>query len=169
MLTLRSEKPEDYAAIRHVHTLAFGRPQEADLVDALRRNQALTIALVALQDGRIVGHIALSPVTITSPTTTIDALGLGPLAVLPAHQRLGIGSQLVEAGLHACRATDYGVVIVLGHPHYYPRFGFTPARPHGIVWEHDVPEEVFMVREIKSGALAQTQGVVRYGPEFAAV
>lgn len=169
MLTIRSAKPEDYPTIHQVHTLAFGRPQEGELVDALRRNQALTISLVAVQGGRIVGHIALSPVTITSPTATIDALGLAPMAVLPTYQRLGIGSQLVEAGLHACRATDYGVVIVLGHAHYYPRFGFSPARPHGIVWEHDVPEEVFMVQEIKSGALAQTQGVVRYRPEFAAV
>jgi putative acetyltransferase len=108
-------------------------------------------------------------VTITSSTGTIAALGLAPMAVLPAYQRRGIGSQLVEAGLTACHHTPYGVVVVLGHPHYYPRFGFTPAKPHGIVWEHDAPEEAFMVKEIKAGALAQTQGVVKYRPEFATV
>ena len=88
------------------------------------------------------------------------------MAVLPADQRTGIGSQLVEAGLTACHHTPYGVVVVLGHPHYYPRFGFTPAKLHGIVWEHDVPDEVFMVQEIQAGALAQTQGTVKYCPEF---
>ena len=166
MLTIRPEVPGDAAAIHQVNTLAFGQPQEADLVDALRRHGGLTISLVAVQDGRIVGHIAFSPVTITSDTATMDAIGLAPMAVLPEYQRLGIGSKLVEAGLHACHNTPYGVVVVLGHPHYYPRFGFTPAKPHGIVWEHDVPEEVFMVKEIKAGALAQTQGVVKYRPEF---
>jgi putative acetyltransferase len=169
MLTLRGETPEDITAIHHIHTAAFGRPNEAELVDALRRNNALTISLVAVQDGRLVGHIAFSPVTITSSTATIEALGLAPMAVLPAYQRRGIGSQLVEAGLTTCHLTPYGVVVVLGHPSYYPRFGFTPAKPLGIVWEHDAPDEAFMVQEIKEGALAQSRGVVQYRPEFATV
>src|SRR5262249_1052329 len=105
-----------------------------------------------------------SPVTITASTATNEALGLAPMAVLPAYQRRGIGSQLVEAGLTACHHTTYGVVVVLGHPHYYPRFGFTPAKPLGIVldhdapdkplgivWEHDAPDEAFMVKEIQKG------------------
>lgn len=166
MFTIRPETPNDQAAIRHVNTLAFGQPQETDLVDALRHTEALTISLVAVQNDQIFGHIAFSPVTITSKTETIDALGLAPMAVLPAFQRQGIGSQLVEAGLEACRQTNYGVVVVLGHPEYYPRWGFMPSKPHGIVWEHDVPEEVFMVKELQEGALAQTQGVVKYRAEF---
>jgi putative acetyltransferase len=75
----------------------------------------------------------------------------------------------VEAGLTACHRTSYGIVVVLGHPHYYLRFGFTPARPLGIVWEHDVPEEAFMVKEMQAGVLTQTRGVVQYRPEFATV
>ena len=103
---------------------------------------------------------------ITSETNTADALGLGPLGVLPEYQNTGIGSKLVEAGLEACSKTNYGIVVVLGHPHYYPRFDFTSSKPHGIVWERDVPEEIFMVKELKGGALAQTQGVVKYRAEF---
>src|SRR2546430_16155116 len=122
MLAIRDEKPADHLAIHAVHTAAFGRPHEADLVDALRRHNALTISLVTVKHGHIVGHIALSPVTVTSSTTTIEALGLAPMAVLPAYQRQGIGAQLVEAGLAVCRTTPYGLVVVLGHPHYYPRF-----------------------------------------------
>ena len=88
------------------------------------------------------------------------------MSVLPAYQRRGIGSQLVEAGLTACHHTPYGIIVVLGHPHYYPRFGFVPAKPLGIVWEHDAPEEAFMVHELREGALTQTKGVVKYRPEF---
>ena len=105
MLTIRAEIPEDIPAIHHINPAAFGRSDEANLVDALRQHNALTISLVAVKDGRLVGHIALSPVTITSETATIAALGLGPMAVLPAYQRRGIGSQLVEAGLTACHHT----------------------------------------------------------------
>jgi putative acetyltransferase len=169
MCLIRPENPTDHASIRHVNTLAFGQPNEADLVDALRRHQALTLSLVAVQDHRLVGHIAFSPVSIVSATTTHDALGLGPMGVLPTHQRQGIGSQLVESGLQACRDIGCGVVVVLGHPHYYPRFGFTPAMPYGIVWEHDAPEEAFMVKALQEGVLAQTRGVVKYRPEFDAV
>jgi putative acetyltransferase len=169
MCTIRRETLGDIPAIHHIHTAAFGRPNEAELVDALRRNNALTISLVAVKDGRLVGHIAFSPVTITSSTGTMEALGLAPMAVLPNYQRRGFGSQLVEAGLTACHYTPYGVVVVLGHPHYYPRFGFTPAKAWGIVWEHDTPKEAFMVHELREGALTQTKGVVKYRPEFQAV
>ncbi len=166
MLKIRPEVPTDIPAIRHVQALAFGRPNEANLVDALRRAGTLTVSLVAEQGKRVVGHIAFSPVTIVSDTATIEAIGLGPMAVLPDDQRQGIGSQLVQAGLATCSETRYGVVVVLGHPHYYPKFGFTPSKPHGIAWEHEVPEEVFMVKELQRGALARTRGVVQYGPAF---
>ena len=88
------------------------------------------------------------------------------MAVLPASPCRGMGSQLVEAGLTACHHTPYGIVVVLGHPHSYPRFGFTPVKLLGIVWEHDAPEEACMVQALREGALTQTKGVVKYRPEF---
>ncbi len=88
------------------------------------------------------------------------------MAVLPEHQRTGVGSQRVDAGLQAWSETDYGVVVVLGHPDDYPRCGFTPSKPYGMVWEQDVSEEACMVKELKPGVLAQTQRVVRDRPEF---
>jgi putative acetyltransferase len=96
----------------------------------------------------------------------MEAIGLGPMGVLPACQRQSIGSALVNAGLEVCRTTNSGLVVVLGHPEYYPWFGFTSSKPHGIVWEREVPEEVFMVKELRKGALAQTRGMVTYRPEF---
>ena len=88
------------------------------------------------------------------------------MAVLPASQPRGMGSQVVEAGLTACHHTPYGVVVVPGHPHYYPRFGFIPAKLHGLVWEHDVPKAMFIGQTLREGALTQTKGVVKYRPEF---
>ena len=99
----------------------------------------------------------------------MPAVGLAPLAVLPEHQRQGVGSQLVKAGLDACRSQGLFAVLVLGHPEYYTRFGFVPASTKGLQYEHAVPPEAFMVLALQSGALAHERGVVRYRPEFSAV
>jgi len=88
------------------------------------------------------------------------------MAVSPGLQRNGIGSQLVEEGLDRIRAAGHDIVIVIGHLEYYPRFGFVPAKAHGIRWEHDVPEEAFMVKELRQGAIKEVRGTVRYRPEF---
>jgi putative acetyltransferase len=131
MLTLRGETPEDIPAIHHINTAAFGGPNEADLVDALQQHNALTISLVAVLDGRLVGHIAFSLVTITSETGTIEALGLAPIAVLPAYQRRGIGSQLVEAGLTAGHYTPYGVVVGPGTSALLPSLRLCTSQARG--------------------------------------
>ena len=166
MTIIRREEPEDASAVRRVNEQAFGRKDEADLVDALRLRDELLISLVAIEDGQVVGHILFSPVMIQSQKTSFGALGLGPMAVSLEYQGQGIGSQLVEAGLEECRKAGHEAVVVLGHPGFYRRFGFAPSKPLGIRWEKDVPEEVFMVTELREGALAEREGVVKYLPEF---
>ena len=168
MIDVRPETVEDAAAIWVVNAEAFGQPDEADLVDALRANEAVTFSLVAESGGDIVGHILFSPVTLEGDETPFKALGLGPLAVRPERQGKGIGSRLVEAGLAACRKAGYTAVFVLGHPAYYPRFGFVPTRPLGLRCEFEVPPEAFMVVELGRGALAGRAGTVKYRPEFGA-
>ena len=165
-MTIRREAPEDFDAIRHVNEQAFGRAVEADLVDHLRSRGVLTISLVATQDGEIVGHIAFSPVAVESGPASFEAITLAPIAVLPAHQRQGIGSQLVRAGLEECRQLGHEIVVVVGHPEYYPRFGFAPGKPRGIGCEFEAPDEAWMVLELREGALAGRDGIVKFQPEF---
>lgn len=160
---IRPERPSDSYAVRRVNDLAFGRPDEYQVVEALRTNGGMTLSFVAEVDGEIVGHITFSPVTIDHEHA---AVGLGPMAVLPEHQRSGIGSRLVREGLDALREAGHAAVIVLGHPEYYPRFGFIPASRFGIRWERPCPDEAFMALELKPGALEEKAGVVRYRAEF---
>lgn len=188
-VSIRPEEPRDADDIRVVHQHAFGRPNEAALVDTLR-GVPRAISLVATIDGRLVGHILFTPVEIhvgsdggrtgvgpgSDPVAEIAmlpvveiamlAVGLAPMGVLPEYQRQGIGSDLARAGLNACRAEGHAVVVVLGHPAFYSRFGFGRASTHGIAYERPVPADAFMVLELKPGVLSQTRGVVRYRPEF---
>jgi putative acetyltransferase len=169
MLFIRGEQAEDIAAIREVHQLAFGRPHEAALVDALRASRKVTLALVAVEDDRVVAHILFSPVTIDSGDRTPSAVGLAPMAVLPERQRRGIGSQLVKAGLLECRNAGYDCVVVAGHPTYYPRFGFVPASRYRLKSEYAVPDEAFMVVAWSVGVLQGRGGMAKYAPEFRSV
>jgi putative acetyltransferase len=169
VITIRAENAEDIPAIRRVNELAFGRTNEATLVDALRAVSNPQVSLVAVENDQIVGHIFFSPVTIESEESTSAALGLAPMAVLPEYQKQGIGSQLVREGLRECQRLGCNVVVVLGHPEYYPRFGFIPASQQGLRSEYPVPDEVFMVTELEPGALGGQRGLVKYRPEFGEV
>jgi putative acetyltransferase len=166
VLVIRPEKPEDVDSIRYVNEQAFGRGDEARIIEKLRDNGALTISLVAVQDDEIVGHIAFSPAKVESEGSSFEAIALGPIAVLPAHQRKGIGSQLVRAGLEECRRLGHEVVVLVGHADYYPRFGFVPAKSKGIDCEFEAPEEAWMLMELRAGALAGRRGTVKFRPEF---
>jgi putative acetyltransferase len=164
MMRIRPEQPADESAIFAVHAAAFPSDAEAKLVDHLRAAGRLTISLVAEDAGQIVGHIAFTPVTLPG---TRDALGLAPVAVIPARQRQGIGSELIREGLAAAASLATEFVVVLGHPTYYPRFGFQRAADFGLQNEYGA-DEAFMVREFRSGALPPDGGLVQYAPEFGA-
>jgi putative acetyltransferase len=150
-----------------MHTAAFGRGDEAALVDRLRARARLYLGLVAVHGDGVVGHIVFTPVTLHCYQAPYTILALAPMAVRPDRQRQGIGSALVREGLAACRAAGHDVVVVVGHPAFYPRFGFVPARPLGLLSEPAFPDEAFMVAELTPGALRGRRGVVLYGGDFA--
>ena len=166
MITFRQEEPGDQLAIRRVNEHGFGGGEEAVLVDALRQANAVVLSMVALDGEDIIAHILFTEVLLTQADTQFAALGLGPMAVLPSHQRKGIGSQLLEIALDKCRRLDYDFVVVLGHPEFYSKFGFSPAKPHGISCEFDAPDEAFMVLELRENGLAGRSGTVHYRDEF---
>jgi putative acetyltransferase len=162
VIEIRPERDGDEVGIRDVIVSAFGGEDEANLVDALRASDHLAVSLVAIADGRIVGHIAFSPVTIDGRP---GGLGLAPLAVRPEHQRSGIGSRLMIDGMEAASDADY--VVVLGHPTYYAKFGFRRAGEYGIGNEYGA-DDAFLVRELRTGSIPTNGGLARYGPEFGA-
>ena len=165
-MNVRTERTADHAAVRALNIAAFDGPAEADLVDLLRERAPGCISLVADTDGRVAGHLMLSPATIDGHADAV-LMGLAPMAVLPELQRGGIGSALVRDALARCTAAGVGAVIVLGHPGYYPRFGFVPASRFGLTTEYDAPDEAFMAIETTPGGLTGRSGLARYHPAFA--
>ena len=168
-LIIRREEPADIAAIRFVNEQAFGRPGEAQAIDLLRDRGAATLSLVAVIDDRVVGHLFFSPVTIEASGRTWPGLGLAPLAVLPEYQRQGIGTALVLAGLEECRRLGHERIIVLGHPAYYPRFGFERASRYGVQFEFTAPDDACMILALRPGALDGVGGVAKYRAEWKGV
>jgi putative acetyltransferase len=169
MIIIRRELPADITTIRQLNRAAFGQFAEAEIVEALRSASALTLSLIAQLDDKIVGHIAFSPVKIESPGRITNAIGLGPMSVLPEYQKRGIGARLVTEALDILQQLGHRVVIVLGHPSYYPRFGFVPAHNHEIRCEYECSPEAFMLKELQDNALKGISGIARFRPEFASV
>lgn len=165
VIEIRTEQPGDLEAIQQVNMDAFGQALEGRIVDALREHGAALLSLVAVVDGVVVGHILFSPATVGS---TVGA-ALGPMAVTPAYQRRNIGSQLVVHGIARLRATACPFVVVLGHPAFYPRFGFEAAATLGLSCAWDVPADVFMVAVLDPKVRGRLQGPVEYRPEFSTI
>jgi putative acetyltransferase len=169
-MILRPERPGDHDDIARLLTEAFGGPAEARLVELLRASPAYIpeLALVAEVDGSVAGHILFTRVTVDDPgrETSTPALALAPMAVAPDHQRAGIGTALVLAGVERAQPRPEAAIIVLGHPEYYPRFGFEPASTYGIEppWP-DIPDDAFLVLPLP-GHTKECRGVVVYPPAF---
>ena len=170
MTIIRAERPEDVAAIQVINERAFGRREEGDIVDRLRESCPDFISLVAgPPDGGVVGAILFTPAVLESPDRRIDGMLLGPLAVLPERQRQGIGSALMRRGLDLLRERGCPFVVLVGHPEYYPRFGFERASAHGLVSPWDgVPDEAWMACILDPAAMAGASGVTRVRDEWGA-
>lgn len=165
---IRLEQPSDSDAIFKVNEQAFGQDGEARLVNALRSDGAFNpaLSLVAVFGDRIIGHILFPPITIVSETAETAGLALAPLAVHQDFQCRGIGTALIEEGLRQCRRLGHRIVVVVGHPTYYPRFGFTTARDLGIHVAFPCPDKAFMVLPLTHRALEGIHGTVRFPPAF---
>lgn len=166
-LVIRPESTADHEAIRHVNRLAFGQDDEARLVDALRDGGYVRVSLVAERARQIVGHILFSHLPIITGAGTVPALALAPMAVLPEFQNQGTGSVLVQRGLEACRQQGRRIVVVLGHPHFYQRFGFSPK----LAAHLESPfsgNDAFMAVELVPGVPDGVNGRVQYPPPFGA-
>lgn len=168
MINVRPEISDDIDKIDEIYRRAFETDLEANLVKAIRGSEYFIpeLSLVAVKQTRVVGHILFSGIKIIGEREEIPALALAPMAVLPEYQRQTIGSQLVYQGLLESANLGHKIVIVVGHPEYYPRFGFKLARNYGIRAPFDVPDEAFLVLELEVGALKDIRGVVKYNPAF---
>lgn len=170
-MLIRRELPPDVDAVRRVHTKAFApaypdaEPVEPKLTDDLRSSDAWIprLSLVAIADGEVVGHVCCTRAHMLPGERPV--LGLGPIGVDPAFQRSGAGSALMHAVIAAADALDEPLIVLLGHPSYYPRFGFVPATSLGITPPEPSWQEAFMARMLTTYDPALT-GEFRYAEPF---
>lgn len=162
MIVIRPEEPRDLDAVRAVLIESFPSDLEARIVDALRRSGRLIVSYVAIENDRVVGHVAFSPVRAESGAAGV---GLAPVAVIESRRGRGVGSALIEAALGACLTSGAGWAVVLGDPAYYSRFGFAAASRFGLRDEYD-GGEAFQALELREGAMPIGAGLVKYAPEF---
>jgi len=169
-IIIRPEQPAFVDAIADVHRQAFGRDAEADLYLQLRESEDFDakLSLMALYDGKLVGHVIFSPMTVDG-AEGVHAYALGPIGVQPDYQGQQVGAALMYEGLEVCRRAKIDVIFLLGHADYYPRFGFVPARAHGFECTYDVPDEAWMMHTLNADVLDGVSGMVHFAPEFDAV
>jgi predicted N-acetyltransferase YhbS len=169
MLEFRRENISDRDQVYRIHQDAFQRDDEAQLVEKLRNNTQFNpnLSFVAVTDKKIVGHILFTPIQISSKS--ISSLALAPISILSEYQRQGIGSQLIEYALNQLKSQGFSSVIVLGHEHFYTKFGFLPAKKYNIRAPMPLENEnCFMALELKPQAfpIDDKEGIVQYLPEF---
>jgi putative acetyltransferase len=167
-IIIRPETEKDYPKIAEVNELAFGQGNESLLIEMLRNTSDYIsdLSLVAEYKNDVVGHILFYPVKIIDSNRKHDTLALAPMSVHPDYQKKGIGSELIREGLKRAKDMGYVSVIVVGHPEYYPKFGFRKASKYDIQAPFDVPDDAFLALELIEGALKKIRGVVEYPKPF---
>ena len=173
-IIIRKEKSFDHNWVvelteKAFETLEISNHNEGKLVDKLRKAPTFVeeLSLVAELNGQVVGHILFTPIVIDNGQQKFQSLVLAPVSVLPEFQKMGIGGQLILAGHQKAVELGFQSVILIGHPEYYPRFGYKPASTWGIKTHYELPsEDVFMAVELTEGALSKVSGMVIFPPEF---
>ncbi len=175
-VSVRTEQPQDYSEVSDLIQKAFESDPhsdhiEAQLVEALRKpeNFIPELSIVAEVDGKVVGHVLLTPVKIKNKDNEWDSLALAPISVLPVYQNQGIGSQLIKEAHSRARKIGYKSIVLIGHENYYLKFGYLRAEKYGIRFPFDVPAENAFAIELTEGALNEVNGTVVYPSEFQAV
>jgi putative acetyltransferase len=170
-VVVRAEAATDPPAIRAVHDEAFHGPAEGRLVDLLRLSPAFVpeLSLVAEREGRVVGHVLFSRISVELDGREVELLALAPVAVLPSCQNQGIGSRMIREGIARAAALGFRAVAVLGDPRYYGRFGFRPAREWNLKMPWETPPEVQMAMPLHDGGLDGVHGDLVYPAPFEAV
>lgn len=171
-IQIRPETVADQQSIYRLIELAFGQSNESRLVDLFRKDDCFIpeLSLVALMNEQIIGHIIFTKIVIKGEEGRETAsLALAPMAVLPEHQKSGVGGKLIRAGLAAAKKIGHQSVIVMGHKDYYPKFGFVPAERWEIGTHYEVPSEYFMAMELLPGALSNAKGIVEYSAPFSQI
>ena len=158
-MIITPETPSLYRGIRALLCAAFPTAAEADLVERLREDGDVAVALVALEGDAVVGHVVLSPMV-----GPMRALGFGPVAVAPAHQRKGVGRRLIDAALERARGEYWHSVFVLGAPAYYERFGFSLGAAAGFDTPYAGPH--FLALSLQDGPIAPCTGRLDYARAF---
>jgi putative acetyltransferase len=167
MNRIREENKNDYDAIKNVNDKAFHQPQEGNIIDKIRNTNTKMLSLVAEIDNKIVGHIFFSSTEIEGYPEIKDGMGLAPMSVIPEYQKQGIGKMLIDEGISILKKLSVPYIIVLGHEHYYPKFGFEKASKYSLKSQWDeVPDEAFMVMILDKERMKDVHGVVRYRDEW---
>lgn len=169
---IRTERADDFEAVFSLHAAAFGnREDESRLVENIRLSDCFVqeLSLVAEERRRIVGHALFSKAEVVDEDRKHEVIVLAPIAVMPDFQRKGIGGKLIQEGIRRCTELGFPYIFLIGHPTYYPKFGFAPARQFGFeLKQYEVPDEVFMVQHLHvlEGMPAISKGELRYPKSF---
>lgn len=166
-IVIRKEEEKDYKQVYEVNKLAFQQENESILIEKIRKGENFIpdLSLVAVINNRIVGHILFSKIKIVGDSI-FESIALAPMAVIPAFQKQGVGSELIKKGMAKAKELGFDSIIVLGHKDYYPKFGFERASKWNIKCPFEVPEEAFMAIELTKKALKGKAGTVKYPDEF---